>query len=97
MIYLDNAATTARKPSEVAKAVARAIDGFGGAGRGAHGASLDAGLAVFRARERLARLLGAAGPARIAFTFNATEAPNEDLLGPLAPGANAVTTAAHPN
>lgn len=97
MIYLDNAATTARKPPEVAKAVARAIDGFGGAGRGAHGASLDAGLAVFRARERLARLLGAADPARIAFACNATEALNAAVLGLLEPGAHAVTTAASHN
>ena len=46
MIYFDNAATTAVKPPEVAEAVARAVNSFGGAGRGVHEASLDAGYAV---------------------------------------------------
>ena len=97
MIYLDNAATTARKPPEVAAAVARAIDGFGGAGRGAHAASLDAGLAVLRAREGLARLLGAPSPSRVAFCSNATEALNVAIAGLLRPGERAVTTAASHN
>ena len=47
MIYFDNAATTAVKPPEVAEAVARAVNSFGGVGRGVHEASLDAGYAVF--------------------------------------------------
>ncbi|OUO88896.1 cysteine desulfurase [Gordonibacter sp. An230] len=97
MIYLDNAATTARKPPEVAAAVARAIDGFGGAGRGAHGASLDAGVAVLHAREALARLLGAPSPSRVAFCANATEALNAAVAGLLRPGERAVTTAASHN
>lgn len=97
MIYLDNAATTARKPPEVAAAIARAIDGFGGAGRGAHAASLDAGLAVLRAREGLARLLGAPSPSRVAFCSNATEALNVAIAGLLRPGERAVTTAASHN
>ena len=42
MIYFDNAATTAVKPPEVAEAVARAVNSFGGAGRGVHEA-LDVG------------------------------------------------------
>ena len=46
MIYFDNAATTMIKPPEVARAVAHAIGSFGGVGRGAHGASLDAGMTV---------------------------------------------------
>ena len=49
MIFFDNAATTAVKPPEVAEAVARAVNSFGGVGRGVHEASLDAGYAVFRA------------------------------------------------
>ncbi|MSA96407.1 cysteine desulfurase, partial [Gordonibacter urolithinfaciens] len=47
MIYFDNAATTRRKPPEVAEAVARAIGSFGGVGRGVHEASIDAGMAVY--------------------------------------------------
>ena len=97
MIYFDNAATTAQKPPQVGDAVARAINGFGGAGRGVHEASLDAGLAVFRARERLARLLGAPGASRVAFSCNATEALNTAIAGLMRPGGHAVTTAASHN
>ncbi len=97
MIYFDNAATTATKPPEVAEAVARAINTFGGAGRGAHEASLDAGRAVFRARQQLARLLGAGDPSRIAFAGNATEALNTAIMGLARPGDALVTTAASHN
>ncbi len=97
MIYFDNAATTAHKPPQVAEAVARAINEFGGVGRGAHEASLDAGLAVFRVRRQLARLFGAGDPSRVAFCCNATEALNVAIAGLLRPGEHAVTTAASHN
>ena len=58
MIYFDNAATTMHKPAGVAEAVARAIDSFGGVGRGVHEASLDAGMTVFLARQKASDLLG---------------------------------------
>lgn len=97
MIYFDNAATTAAKPPAVAETVARAINGFGGVGRGVHEASLDAGLAVFHARQQLARLLGAGDPARVAFASNATEALNTAVNGLVRPGDALVTTAASHN
>ena len=97
MIYFDNAATTAVKPPEVAEAVARAVNSFGGAGRGVHEASLDAGYAVFRARQQLARLLGAGDPSRVAFASNATEALNTAIVGLARPGDKLVTTAASHN
>lgn len=97
MIYFDNAATTACKPPAVAEAVARAINEFGGVGRGVHEASLDAGYAVFCARQQLARLLGAGGPSRVAFASNATEALNTAIAGLVRPGDKLVTTAASHN
>lgn len=97
MIYFDNAATTAHKPPAVAEAVAHAINGFGGVGRGVHEASLDAGYAVFRARQQLARLLGAHDPSRVAFASNATEALNTAVAGLVQPGDTLVTTAASHN
>ena len=97
MIYFDNAATTASKPPAVAETVARAINGFGGVGRGVHEASLDAGYAVFRARQQLARLFGAGDPARVAFAGNATEALNTAVDGLVRPGDALVTTAASHN
>ena len=97
MIYFDNAATTRRKPPEVAEAVARAIGSFGGVGRGVHEASIDAGMAVYDARDKMARLLGAPSAARVSFAANATMALNVAIAGLLPAGGRAVTTAASHN
>ena len=97
MIYFDNAATTMRKPPEVAAAVVSALESFGGVGRGVHGASLDAGMTVFAARQKLSDLFGGPGPKRVAFAANATEALNVAICGLLEPGDHAVTTAASHN
>lgn len=98
MIYLDNAATTLRKPPAVARAVAQALQTFGGAGRGAHRAALATDMAIYRARDAVARLLNVpGGAARVAFCSNATEALNTALCGLLRPGDHAVTTAASHN
>lgn len=97
MIYFDNAATTLQKPPQVAEAVARALTSFGGVGRGVHPASLAAGMAVYDARARVAELLGAPSAARVAFALNVTMALNTAIDGLLAPGEDAVTTAASHN
>lgn len=97
VIYLDNAATSCPKPPEVARAVARALESFGGVGRGVHAASLAAGMAVFEAREAVSRLLGGPGAERVSFAANATAALNIAIAGLLPPGGVAVTTAASHN
>ena len=97
MIYFDNAATTRIKPPEVAQAVAHAIDSFGGVGRGVHEASIDAGMTVFMARQKISDLLGGPGPKRVAFSINVTESLNTAVVGLLRPGDHAVTTAASHN
>ena len=97
MIYFDNAATTMLKPPEVAEAVVRAIGSFGGVGRAAHGASLDAGMTVYRARQKLSDMFGGPGAKQVAFTSNATEALNIAICGLLQSGDHAVTTAASHN
>ncbi|MDO4182288.1 MAG: aminotransferase class V-fold PLP-dependent enzyme [Coriobacteriia bacterium] len=97
MIYFDNAATTLHKPDCVMQAVVQAMTAFGGVGRGVHGASLAAGMAVFEAREALCQLLGAAGPDRVSFTSNVTESLNIALQGLLGPGDHVITTAASHN
>lgn len=96
-IYFDNAATTMRKPPEVARAVAHAIDTFGGVGRGAHDAALTADMTVFRARVAIARLVGAPSAKRVCFTSNVTEALNAVVEGLVGPSDHAVTTAASHN
>lgn len=97
MIYLDNAATTVHKPPEVAQAVLKAMGCSGNGGRGGHGAALEAARLVYDTRVRLARLFGAEGPERIAFTMNATQSLNTALRGTLSPGDHVVTTALEHN
>ena len=76
LIYLDNAATTLRKPPGVAEAVAQAILTAGNAARGAHGASMQASRTVYETRQKLARLLGCPRPDHVVFTSNSTTALN---------------------
>ena len=51
MIYMDNAATTMRKPESVIEAVVNAMNSMGNAGRGAHAASLSASRVIYNTRE----------------------------------------------
>lgn len=97
MIYFDNAATTMMKPPSVAEAVARAINTFGGVGRGAHDAALSADLQVFRARQQINDLFNGPDPKNVAFGLNITEALNIVICGLLREGDHAITTAASHN
>ena len=92
MIYMDNAATTMQKPKEVIEAVVNAMNSMGNAGRGAHGASLDASRIIYNTRDVLARFFGAENPKRIVFTNNSTESLNIAIKGLLEPGDHVVTT-----
>lgn len=97
LIYLDNAATTWPKPPAVAEAVARALGEAGNPGRSGHRLALASARHLLNARERVAELLGAPDPARIAFTLNATHALNLAMAGVLRPGDRVVTTGAEHN
>lgn len=92
MIYMDNAATTMRKPDEVAEAVVQAMNSMGNAGRGANEASLGAARIIYDARESLARFFGAESPKQIVFTNNSTESLNTAVKGLLEKGDHVVTT-----
>ena len=92
MIYMDNAATTMRKPESVIQAVVDAMTSMGNAGRGAHGASLSASRIIYNAREALARFFHAANPKQIVFTNNSTESLNIAIKGILEPGDHVITT-----
>lgn len=92
MIYLDNAATTLKKPDRVVQAVCKALSSLGNAGRGGHDRSLDASRVIFDTRWKLAELFHGEDPGRIAFTSNATEALNTALKGLLHPGDHVITT-----
>ena len=97
MIYLDNAATTLQKPSEVGQAMLAALQTAGNPGRGAHEPTLHAARLVYGAREALAELFHAESPACIAFAANATQALNTALCGLLAPGDHVLTTVCEHN
>ena len=97
MIYLDNGATTLRKPECVKEALLEAMASMGNSGRGVHDASLYAGRTIYRARESLAELLGAAAPEQVAFTANATESLNLALGGLFGARDHVITTVCEHN
>ena len=97
MIYLDNAATTLRKPPQVEQAVLDAMRTAGNPGRGAHEPTLHASRLVYAARCAMAKLLHAPDPSCIAFAANATEALNIALGGLFAPGDHIITTVCEHN
>jgi cysteine desulfurase family protein len=97
-IYLDNAATSFPKPSQVTEAVERTLRlNAANPGRGGHQLSLQAGRLVMECRETVARFFGVRDASRIAFTANATEAINLGLFGILQPGDRVVTTSMEHN
>ena len=97
MIYLDNAATTLRKPPQVIDAVVRAMTDMGNAARGAHSGALEAMRTVYNARVKLAKLFGCPRPDHVVFTANATEALNIAISGILRPGDHVITTSCEHN
>ncbi|MCQ2420529.1 MAG: aminotransferase class V-fold PLP-dependent enzyme, partial [Clostridia bacterium] len=92
MIYLDNAATTLRKPQAVSDAVLQAMGSMGNCARGAHSSALSAARVIFEARSQLAAFFGCRRPDHVIFTANATEALNIAISGLFAPGDHIIST-----
>jgi cysteine desulfurase family protein len=92
MIYLDNAATTLRKPPQVMEAVVAAMTGMGNAARGAHPESLEASRTVYDARVKLAKLFGCPRADHVVFTCNSTEALNIAINGLFSVGDHVIST-----
>ena len=86
MIYLDSAATTLEKPTEVAAAVARAIGRCASPGRGGYPASAEAGEVLFRCRELAAELFDVPSPDQVVLTCSATHALNLAIRSLVRPG-----------
>lgn len=95
LVYMDHAATTARRPVQVVEAVTRYLGGFGATpGRGGYAPALEAGRTVLRARRAVAHVLGLDGdPGRVTFGANATQGLNTAIQGTLRPGDVLVVTA----
>lgn len=92
-IYMDNAATTAQKPADVAEAMTKILQGeYGNPSRGAHGYSLAGFRVAEEAREQVKKLFQADQRYEVAFTNNATVALNEVLKGLIQAGDHVITT-----
>ena len=97
MIYLDNAATTQKKPPQVLEAMVEALQSMGNSSRGTHGGALKSARSVFSARENISRLFNGPGPERVVFASNATEALNIAINGLFEKGDHVITTALEHN
>lgn len=98
LIYLDNAATSFPKPESVMQAMSEFAMNIGAnPGRSGHRKSVEAGRIVYEAREKLAGIIKAPDPLRIAFTLNATMSLNFALQGFLKPGDHVITSSMEHN
>lgn len=91
MIYLDNAASTHKKPPAVIKAMHSYMQKYASnSGRSGHKLSLYAGERIYECRELIARLFNINNPALIAFTPNTTTALNLAIHGYVTPNDHVV-------
>lgn len=93
LIYLDNAATSFPKPDSVYAAMDDYNRNIGApVGRGAYRKSIELQSSIDQCRKQAAKLLGAARPEEIAFTFNGTDSLNTIIHGVLKPGDHVITS-----
>lgn len=93
MIYLDNAATSFPKPEGVYRAMDEfARNSLANPGRAGHRLAVAAKDTLDDARFRLSKFVNGAGPDRIAFAYNCTDALNMAVKGVLQAGDHVVTT-----
>lgn len=94
MIYLDNSATTRKKPKQVIDAILKGLTTLAAnPGRGGHAASINAAIAVSEVREKLCKYFGCASPENVIFTQNCTDSLNLAILGTAKQGGHVITTA----
>ncbi|MDY3929451.1 MAG: aminotransferase class V-fold PLP-dependent enzyme [Clostridia bacterium] len=93
MLYLDNAATSLKKPLKVYTSMARnTIENSANSGRGGHFYSLRATKKIYDTTESLCRLFNISSPERIAYTQNATYALNMAIMGILDKYSHVIVT-----
>lgn len=98
MLYLDNAATSLKKPFCVYKSIFyNTVLNSVNAGHGGHFYSLRGAKKIYDAREKISALFGIKNPERIAFTHSATYALNMAIRGILKEGEHVVTTSMEHN
>lgn len=92
MIYFDAAATTLQKPTEVARACARAIGAYASPGRGGYPPAMAAAQVAYDCRSLAGELFGVGEPERVVFTLNATHALNIAIRSLVKPGDTVVVS-----
>ena len=92
MIYLDNAATTIKKPECVVKAVTGALTTLGNASRGARDGSLNTNRVLYNTRGKIASFFNCSKDNQVVFTNNSTEALNIAVNGTIKEGDHVITT-----
>lgn len=98
MIYLDNAATSYKKPDAVISATCEALRyKCANPGRSGHDLSILAGEVLYDARKSLAKLFNVKNPERIVFCHNTTDALNKGIKGVMMGGGHVITTSMEHN
>ncbi|MBZ9634140.1 aminotransferase class V-fold PLP-dependent enzyme [Clostridium sp. FP1] len=93
MIYLDNAATSFPKPSEVYDQVLKCMENYAAnPGRSSHDMAVEASAKIMDTRQELSELFNIPNMFNIVFTSNATEALNIGIKGILKPGDHVIST-----
>lgn len=94
MLYLDNAATTLKKPVRVyMRLMYETVFGGGNAGRGGHKKSMEAVRSIVDTQDLIAQLFNIKNAENIVFTQNATYALNTAILGTIQDGGHIIVTA----
>ena len=92
MIYMNHAATSYKRPPEVAEAVMGAMSSMGNEFRGSSAGEMNAARTIFGCRKKLAELFCFPHPDRVVLTANATTAMNMVLLGSFSIGDTVIAT-----
>ena len=89
MIYLDNGATSFRKPASVLSAVQRAMETCANTGRGGYPAAMAASSVVYCCRDQLAEMF-CCQPEQVVFTSNCTHGLNIAIQSVIKPNMKVV-------
>lgn len=92
-VYLDNAATTCKKPEAVYAKVEEAIKRYSAnPGRAGHKKSVETNREIFCVREKISDFFNLKKPMNVAFTANATESLNFAIKGSIKDNTHVITT-----
>lgn len=98
MVYLDNAATSGKKPNEVINAVANSLKYLSAnPGRGGNDMSIKAALSVYSVRKKIKEMFNATSENNVCFTGNCTAAINMILYGVLNGGDHVIISSLEHN